>query len=126
MDGLEHFYLNSESRMNPNMNYGQVARGPNSQFGTFTGILDGRGHVKVVNGIAIMKALKNPDWTHGRDQEMMNWMSAYLNWLKTSDIGKKTASRPKYDFYNPCPNIMTYALSRIVITAPSISLRLLP
>ncbi|KAK0456213.1 chondroitin AC/alginate lyase [Armillaria borealis] len=94
VDGLEHFYLNSESRMNPNMNYGQVARGPNSQFGTFTGILDGRGHVKVVNGIAIMKALKNPDWTHDRDQEMMNWMSAYLNWLKTSDIGKKTASRP--------------------------------
>ncbi|KAK0198699.1 chondroitin AC/alginate lyase [Armillaria mellea] len=92
--GLEHFYLNSESRMNPNMNYGQVARGPDSQGGTFTGILDGRGHVKVINGIVIMKALENPDWTDRRDQEMMNWMSAYLNWLKTNPIGKKTASRP--------------------------------
>ncbi|KAK0481875.1 chondroitin AC/alginate lyase [Armillaria novae-zelandiae] len=92
--GLEHFYLNSESRMNPNMNYGQVARGPDSQSGTFTGVLDGRGHVKVINGIVIMKALENPDWTDHRDQEMKNWMSEYLNWLKTSPIGMKTASRP--------------------------------
>ncbi|KAK0208599.1 chondroitin AC/alginate lyase [Desarmillaria ectypa] len=94
VDGLDYFYLNPESRMNPNMNYGQVARGPNSQNGTFTGILDARGHVKVANSITVMKALKNPDWTQDRDQGMMNWMSAYLNWLKTSDIGKKTASRP--------------------------------
>lgn len=92
--GLEHFYLNSDSRMNPNMNYGQVARGPDSQGGTFTGVLDGRGHVKAINGIMIMKALRNPDWTDHRDQEMNKWMSAYLTWLKTSTIGKKTASRP--------------------------------
>ncbi|KAK0465420.1 chondroitin AC/alginate lyase [Desarmillaria tabescens] len=94
VDGLNYFYLNPESKMNPNMNYGQVARGPTSQTGTFTGILDGRGHVKVVNAIIVMKDLKNPDWTPDRDQAMMNWMSEYLNWLKTSDIGKKTASRP--------------------------------
>lgn len=79
------------------MNYGQLVRGPGKdhQIGTFTGILDLRGLVKVVNGIQLLKATGSPDWTSTRDNEMLSWMNQYLSWLQNSDIGKETASKAK-------------------------------
>lgn len=76
--------------MNPNMNYGQVVRGPRpeNQIGTFTGPLDMRGLVKVVNAIMILKESNSQDWTSEIDQSMESWMTQYLSWLQTSDIGK--------------------------------------
>ena len=63
--------------------------------GTFTGVLDLRGIVKIINGIAIVKAAGSPDWTQAFDQQMNSWLADYVNWSKTSSVGQITASRPK-------------------------------
>ena len=83
--------------MNPNVQFGQVVRGPgpSGRTGTFTGVLDLRGLVKVVNGIAVLKANGSPDWDAIRDKAMLSWAAEYTQWLTSSDIGKKTASRAK-------------------------------
>ncbi|KII93265.1 hypothetical protein PLICRDRAFT_171044 [Plicaturopsis crispa FD-325 SS-3] len=93
---IDAFFLASATRMNPNMNFGQLIRGPGAdgQMGTFTGILDLRGIVKIANAILLLKASKSPDWTAARDSGMAAWTKAYSGWLQTSDIGKRTASRP--------------------------------
>ncbi|KAF8922406.1 alginate lyase-domain-containing protein [Mucidula mucida] len=93
---VDVFYLNSETHMNPNMNYGQVSRGPGptGRQGTFTGVLDGRGHVKAVNAIQLLKALKHRSWTKDHDRKILQWMSDYNDWATKSDIGKKSQSRP--------------------------------
>ncbi len=95
---VDVFYLNSETHMNPNMNYGQVSRGPGptGRQGTFTGVLDGRGHVKAVNAIQLLKALKHRSWTKDHDRKILQWMSDYNDWATKSDIGKKSQSRPKF------------------------------
>lgn len=87
--------------MNPNMNYGQIVRGPGikGRTGTFTGVLDLRGLVKVINAIFLMKASGSPDWTNEREERMGVWMSHYAAWLTESDLGKMTGSRPKYVQY---------------------------
>ncbi|KAK7694544.1 hypothetical protein QCA50_001730 [Cerrena zonata] len=97
---IDAFFLTSSTGMNPNMNFGQQVRGPGAdhQKGTFTGPLDMRALVKIVNSIQILKALKSPDWTTARDQAFMKWMKTYVNWLKTSDIGKELAGKANNHF----------------------------
>lgn len=85
---LNAFFLNQDTRMNPNMDFGQVIRGPGNDVGTFTGPLDMRGLVKVVNAIMILKRSNGTDWTSELDQQMQTWMSHYLDWLQNSEIGK--------------------------------------
>ena len=94
---IDAFFLTSSTAMHPNMNFGQLVRGPGAdhQKGTFTGPLDMRGLVKVVNSLQILKALKNPDWTKEREQAFMKWMKTYVDWLKNSDIGKELAGKAK-------------------------------
>jgi hypothetical protein len=95
---IDTFFLNPSTKVNPNMNFGQVVRGPGQagQEGTFTGVLDLRGIVKIINGIMILKAADSPDWTTTRDQELAAWMTQYADWLQDSSLGKRSASRPKY------------------------------
>ena len=94
---IDAFFLDPSTKMNPNMNFGQMVRGPGQagQQGTFTGVLDLRGIVKIINGILILKAAGSPDWTTPRDQELATWMAQYTDWLRNSPLGKLASSRPK-------------------------------
>ncbi|KAF5312756.1 hypothetical protein D9619_003003 [Psilocybe cf. subviscida] len=105
---LQAFFVAPATRMNPNLNYGQVVRGPGPDgvSGTFTGILDLRGLVKIVNGICILKASGNTDWSPALDKSMSEWMTTYSQWLADSSIGKVTASRPN--------NHATFYVSQVV------------
>jgi hypothetical protein len=94
---IHSFFLDPDTKMNPNLAYGQVVRGPGKegQSGTFTGILDLRGLVKVVNAIMVLKAAKSDDWTQGMDAAMHDWMAQYSAWIEGSSLGRSTSSRPK-------------------------------
>lgn len=94
---IDVFFLNDPTRVNPNMNFGQIVRGPgkSGQEGTFTGVLDLRGIVKIINGILVLKASNSPYWTSARDGAMSNWMAQYAGWLQNSNLGLASASRPK-------------------------------
>ena len=83
--------------MNPSMTFGQIVRGPDKsgQEGTFTGVLDMRGIVKIINGILVLKASNSPYWTNVRDGAVSNWMVQYAGWLQNSNLGLVSASRPK-------------------------------
>ena len=94
---IDTFFLDPKTAMNPNMNFGQVVRGPGRDHrqGTYTGILDMRGLVKVVNGIQILQAAKSSDWTSDLNKQMTTWVSIYANWLQESAIGRQAAMSPK-------------------------------
>ena len=94
---IQTFFLADATAMNPNMNFGQVVRGPGRDHrqGTYTGILDMRGLVKVVNGIQVLQAAKSPDWTSDLNKQMTTWVSIYANWLQESAIGRQAAMSPK-------------------------------
>ncbi|KIK71137.1 hypothetical protein GYMLUDRAFT_254404 [Collybiopsis luxurians FD-317 M1] len=100
---LEALLFDPKTGMNPNMNFGQVVRGPGKQTGSWTGPLDLRGLAKIVNGMIIFRKLeglssrsleKRNIWSPEIDQKMRTWMIQYLEWLTTSPIGKKARSRP--------------------------------
>jgi hypothetical protein len=93
---IETFFLKNETAMSPNMNYGQVVRGPQSQTGGYTGILDMRVTIKVVNSILLLRSSKSPLWTLDLDASMVSWAKTYVKWLQTSDLGKHASGSAKY------------------------------
>jgi hypothetical protein len=105
---LDVFFLNPETRMNPNLDFGQIVRGPGpkGRTGTFTGIVDLRGMVHIVNGIVILDKLSVGDWPRTVTDGVRDWMSQYAPWLRDSPVGKVAASRPKWVFtiYTDLPN----------------------
>ncbi|KAI0757118.1 alginate lyase-domain-containing protein [Daedaleopsis nitida] len=90
---IDTWFLSSATAMNPNMNFGQVNRGPGKehQMGSYTGILDLREFVKIANSIQLLKAAGSPDWTSARDKAMKGWTQSYLSWLQNSALGKQVA-----------------------------------
>ncbi|EPQ60850.1 chondroitin AC/alginate lyase [Gloeophyllum trabeum ATCC 11539] len=107
---LDTFFLEPATSINPNVNFGQLVRGPGpkGRIGTFTGILDLRGMVKVVNAIAMLMYAKSPHWTDQKHAAMRNWMGQYRSWLETSSLGKEVASKPN--------NHASFYISQLAVT----------
>ncbi len=85
---LREWFLDSATRMNPHLRYGQ--RIPGVTEGRAAGIIETRGLVGVVDALGMMS--RSPSWTDADDRGMHAWMSAYLQWLRTSDIGRAEQS----------------------------------
>jgi hypothetical protein len=93
---LKHFFLDPENAINPNVKYGQVVRGPpGRQEGSYTGILDFRSMVKVVNSILVLKNAQSAAWTEELESGMKEWATKYLSWLESSEQGHKAAESKK-------------------------------
>ncbi|GJE86013.1 chondroitin AC/alginate lyase-like protein [Phanerochaete sordida] len=107
---IDAFFLSSNTGMHPNVNFGQLVRGPGKahQIGTYTGILDLRGMVRVVNAIQLMRGTKSPDWTSAREQAMTSWTQSYVSWLQNSDLGKEVATKAN--------NHLTFYINQLAAT----------
>ncbi len=81
---LKVWYLNTDTKMNPNLNFGQAIKGVNTGRGA--GMIDVRHFMKVIDGIGLLHRSKH--WSAQDQQGMKDWMAAFLNWMQTSPIGK--------------------------------------
>ncbi|KAJ1311739.1 hypothetical protein OPQ81_010209 [Rhizoctonia solani] len=91
-DFINVFFLDSKSKMNPKVEFGQVVRGPpGTQGGSYMGILDMRSLVKVVNAILVLRETKSPYWTQDREVKMKTWATQYVQWVEASAVGRKAA-----------------------------------
>ena len=81
---LRVWYLNPETKMNPNLNFGQAIKGVNTGRGA--GLIDARHFMKVIDAIGLLQSSKQ--WTAKDQQGMKDWFAAFLNWMQTSPIGK--------------------------------------
>ncbi|KAI0032445.1 chondroitin AC/alginate lyase [Vararia minispora EC-137] len=98
---IRTWFLDPETRMNPNLNYAQVIRGPGSRYGAHTGVLDLKCMAKIATGILALRQANSPDWTGEIDAQMTNWTADYINWLQTSPIalGEGWAANNHGSFY---------------------------
>jgi len=77
------WFLDTATRMNPNLNFGQAIKGENTGRGA--GIIDGRHFIKVVDAIGLIKSSRY--WDNVAHNEMQVWFAGFLNWLQTSENG---------------------------------------
>jgi Alginate lyase len=81
---LSVWFLDTATKMNPNLKFGQAVKGRNDGRGA--GIIDTRQFVFAIDAINMIKSSKS--WTKKHHAGMQKWFTEYLNWLTTSDIGK--------------------------------------
>ncbi|GJJ10861.1 hypothetical protein Clacol_005089 [Clathrus columnatus] len=83
---INTWFLNNATKMNPNLNYAQMHRGPTGQMGTKTGVLDAHPITKIVSSILIMRMENNTDWTDDMHNQFVSWSNQYVQWLETAKI----------------------------------------
>lgn len=82
---LQVWFLDTATKMNPNLNFGQAIKGQNTGRGA--GLIDTRHFVKLIDGINLLNQsgkLSTKDFI-----ALQNWFSEFLNWMQTSKVGKE-------------------------------------
>ncbi len=80
---LRTWFLNKNTRMNPNMNYAQAVKGRSDGRGA--GLIEARPLGDVVNAVGMLQGSKA--WTVKDRAELQAWMTEFLGWMQTSKIG---------------------------------------
>jgi len=80
---LRVWFLDTATRMNPNLNFAQAIKGVNTGRGA--GLIDTRHFVKVIDAIGLLQGSKY--WTNEDQKGMQHWFKEFLHWMQTSKNG---------------------------------------
>ncbi len=80
---LQVWFLDTATKMNPNLNFGQAIKGQN--VGRGAGLIDTRHFVKLIDGINLLKHSGN---LSSKDYgALQTWFAEFLTWMQTSEVG---------------------------------------
>lgn len=82
---LKIWFIDEETRMNPNLNHAQFIRGHNK--GRIEGIIDTRILIDLIEGIDFLNYKRQ--LSKNIHEDVRTWFSDFLNWMETSPLGKK-------------------------------------
>jgi hypothetical protein len=88
---IRTWFINSATRMNPNLQYTAVIKGVNN--GYFPGIIEGSYLYKIVDAVTILQL--SPSWTASDQAGFLDWSRQYYTWLTTSANGLQEAVQPQ-------------------------------
>lgn len=77
------WFLDTATKMNPNLNFGQAIMGVNTGRGA--GLIDTRHLINVVDAIGLLKSADC--WKEEDQLGMKKWFSQFLEWMQTSKNG---------------------------------------
>lgn len=80
---IKVWFLDTATRMNPNLNYAQMIKGVNTGRGA--GLIDVRHFSKVIDAIGLLNGSEY--WNVNNEDEMKTWFAKFLEWMQTSDNG---------------------------------------
>jgi hypothetical protein len=87
---LRVWFLDTATRMNPNLNFAQAIKGVNTGRGA--GLIDARHYIKVVDAIGLLQGSRY--WKESDQHGMKKWFSDFLVWMQTSPVGKDEMDAP--------------------------------
>ena len=81
------WFLNPETRMNPNINYGQMIPGRNGGKGRGFGMIDAYSFIEVLDVVEMMST--SSSFTEADRKGLEQWFTDYLEWIRTSPIANE-------------------------------------
>ncbi len=84
---LRAWYVDSATRMNPNLNYAQVRLGHHGNRGNPTGVLDTRDFAKIVDALRLLR--NSPALSDTEYEILRAWFADYLQWLLDSPLARQ-------------------------------------
>ncbi len=85
---LQVWFLDTATRMNPHLNYGQGVKGITT--GRAEGLIDTRHFIFLVDAIDLLK--ESTHWTEQNQAGLTKWFTDFLTWMQNSEIGKDEMS----------------------------------
>src|SRR5215813_6681979 len=85
---LRAFFLDSATRMNPNLQYAQFIPGVNTGRGI--GLIETRGLTRVVDAIGLLAGSKS--LTAQDERGLKDWFAQFLQWIQESKNGREEAA----------------------------------
>ncbi len=82
---LRVWFLDSATRMNPNLNYGQAVQGRN--VGKASGIIETRSFIGMLDAVELLR--KDSIFEQHTYPGIKQWFNEYLTWLDTADLAIK-------------------------------------
>jgi hypothetical protein len=83
VDFLKVFFINPDTRMNPNLNFAQGI--PGKYVGRGSGIIDTVCLIQLTDDLRMLR--KSSLFSQADDEAMRKWFSSYLDWMQTSKNG---------------------------------------
>ena len=80
---LQVWFIDTATKMNPNLNYAQAMKGHNTGRGA--GMIDTRHFLKVIDAIGLLQG--SSYWAASNQKAMQAWFREYLHWMQTSKNG---------------------------------------
>lgn len=81
------WFLNPETRMNPNMNYAQMIPGHNGNKGRGFGMIDVYSFINLLDAVEMMNT--SASFTKADRKGLESWFSEYLEWIRTSPVANE-------------------------------------
>lgn len=86
---LRVWFLNKETRMNPNLEYAQVTPGHNNDKGRSYGLIDTYSFVEMLDAVAFLEPSKA--FTAKDSKQLKAWFAQLTHWMLSSPQGKEEA-----------------------------------
>lgn len=89
VEKVKVWFLDPQTRMNPNLNHAQYIPGRND--GRVVGLIDSRELVDLIDGLQLLSS--SDHWNSSTEIDVKAWFSDFLFWLQNSELGKSAEEK---------------------------------
>ncbi len=104
---ISNWFLEEDTKMNPNLNFAQVALGVNNNRGNHQGIIDTNDFIKVIDAASLIYDSRH--WTTSKHKELKAWFYSFSRWID-SNYNADAFCDPSW-----CNNISTWIDAQKII-----------